>query len=148
MFARLDEDHDGVISILEFTDASWHDAPYELWDQDDANGDGQITKEEFGTARNRNSNSNKIRAGGSAQVSGEDRSHVGHGRSGGARDEGAAVDLFALLDDNGDGCVTAAEFEADWHMPPAGLFGQEDANGDGCIRRSEFGASVPPPPPR
>ena len=45
LFDRLDTDKDGFVSVLEFT-ASWHDAPFELWEQDDANNDGRISLEE------------------------------------------------------------------------------------------------------
>ena len=114
MFSRLDADSDGRISILEFT-ASWHDAPFELWEQDDVDGNGYITKAEFGS-----------------------RNIKSHPKQ-------PAADHFRLIDENNDGCISAEEFNADWHMPPDDLFEKEDRNGDGCIRRSEFGKSAPPP---
>ena len=117
MFDRLDEDKNGEIDVLEFT-ASWHNAPFELWDQDDANGDGVITREEFARARNQGTTSE-------------------------GQPSDQRVDLFSLLDDNNNGCISKQEFEADWHAPPSWLFRKEDANNDGCIRRHEFGSAVP-----
>lgn len=108
LFSRLDSNSDNAISIIEFT-ASWHDAPFELWDQDDANADGKITKEEFGAR-------NIIK-----------------------QKQEKPADHFVLIDEDNDGCITQIEFEADWHMPPEGLYQKEDANGDGCIIRKEFG---------
>ena len=120
MFLRLDDNNDGAIDVLEFT-ASWHDAPFVLWEQDDINDDGKITREEFTNARTSSQSAMK-------------------------KQPQQPVDLFALIDSDDNGCITIAEFEADWHAPPAGLFAREDANGDGCIRRAEFGRSVGLPP--
>jgi Ca2+-binding EF-hand superfamily protein len=121
MFLRLDANNDGVIDVLEFT-ASWHDAPFELWDHDDVDDDGKITREEFTNAR-------------TSSASPKPKPQP-------------LADHFTLIDSDADACITIAEFEADWHAPPAGLFAQEDANGDGCIRRNEFGRSVGSPPQR
>ena len=106
MFDRLDENKDGEIDILEFT-ASWHDAPYELWEQDDSNNDGRISKREFGERNQPNSPERPadifelLDDNGDGCISKSEFESDWHGPPKG---------LFETEDDNGDGCIRRLEF--------------------------------------
>jgi len=83
MFAILDADSDGRISLEEFN-VEWHNAPDGLWEQEDQNGDGFISYDEFSGPK------------GSGPPQG------GNGQQGGNGDE----DVFSVLDTDQDGVYT------------------------------------------
>lgn len=124
MFAILDADSDGRISSEEFN-VEWHNAPEGLWEQEDRDGDGFITYDEFSGPK------------GSAPPAGGE--------------EGGDEDVFSVLDQDQDGRISREEFVAGFDGPenePEGLWGQEDANDDGFISWDEFGGPKGPNPPQ
>jgi len=124
MFAILDADQDGRISQEEFN-VEWHQPPEGLWDQEDRNGDGFISYDEFSGPKGQDGPPP------SNEPVGEDE------------------DIFSVLDQDQDGRINREEFVAGFDGPenePEGLWEQEDANGDGFISWEEFGGPKGPAP--
>eukprot|EP00750_Incisomonas_marina_P020401 INCI4008.2.p1 GENE.INCI4008.2~~INCI4008.2.p1 ORF type:complete len:433 (+),score=100.70 INCI4008.2:222-1520(+) len=120
LFAQLDADGNQELTREEFQ-VEWHTAPIELFENDDKNGDGVVSFEEFGGPK-------------------------GLEEEGGAG--GPPENMFAVLDADQNGEISQAEFNVDWHNAPEGLWEQEDANGDGVISFHEFSGPKGQGPPQ
>lgn len=117
LFAQLDVNADKRLSREEFT-VEWHTAPIELFENDDKDGDGFVSFDEFGGPKGL------------------------EGEGGGGEGEGgdaAPENMFAILDIDSDNRISQDEFNVEWHNAPEGLWEQEDANDDGFISYDEFG---------
>jgi len=124
LFVQLDVNSDNRLSREEFS-VEWHTAPIELFENDDKDGDGFVSFDEFGGPKGQ----------GGRRSRPPPRAAGGEGGEGG---EGAPQNMFALLDEDQDGRISLDEFNADWHNAPEGLWEQEDQNGDGFIAYEEF----------
>ena len=132
----------------------------------DANGDGQLSSDEFLSI------GQKLQGGGNSGAAREMRGRVGGGGDFASATMGsmlslqemqsrreARAEIFTGADSDGDGALTAEELAADMaaHAPrgadgdttemAAGLIAQADADGDGALSVDEFKAARPPAPP-
>lgn len=136
MLAKLDTNHDGVITRAEAMAAA--DAKFAKLD---TNGDGQITRAEIQAKQDaRRAKWQERRAARADQPQGAPQPgtdgqhpHMGHGMH---RPGGRHGDMMKRLDTNNDGVITKAEAEA----AAMQRFDKMDANHDGRIDQTEIAA--------
>jgi len=133
--ARVDADHDGVITLKEHMDFALHeaDARFSRMDRDY---DGKLTKKELdGAAKHRQS----MRSDGAAQ---------GNGNGGGGPPPPDGEVLLTRGDANHDGMLDINENRALAQHQAEMRFKAADKNGDKRIERDEMQAKPPGPPPQ
>ena len=134
MFATMDSNHDGRISMQEHDDAA-----KAMFTRMDANRDGRLTAEELHAGH-------RMMQGGHGMEDHDMRGHdmPGHDMSGHDGDDHGmegmhqqmAADMMAKMDANHDGVVTAAENVA----AAEAMFANVDADHDGKVTATEMAA--------
>ena len=134
MFATMDSNHDGRISMQEHDDAA-----KAMFTRMDANRDGRLTAEELHAGH-------RMMQGGHGMEDHDMRGHdmPGHDMSGHDGDDHGmegmhqqmAADMMAKMDANHDGVVTAAENVA----AAEAMFAKVDADHDGKVTATEMAA--------
>jgi len=134
MFATMDSNHDGRISMQEHDDAA-----KAMFTRMDANRDGRLTAEELHAGH-------RMMQGGHGMEDHDMRGHdmPGHDMSGHDGDDHGmegmhqqmAADMMARMDANHDGVVTAAENVA----AAEAMFAKVDADHDGKVTATEMAA--------
>lgn len=146
MFAHLDSNHDGRISLSE------HGAAQRAtFARMDADHDGKLSAQELASVRNAMTPAEI--AAGDNQIAARAQAKSAQGSKGGtptADDAAVAQALFNRLDANHDGTVSVAEMQAAHDRPPAaqaapveaglGTAAALDVNHDGFVSATEYAA--------
>ncbi|NQZ07149.1 MAG: hypothetical protein HRT35_08305 [Algicola sp.] len=142
MFARLDVNEDGVLSLTELTDPTAAKAA-KILARKDADEDGVLSLEEM--QRNRHGNAVDLSAIADEIVACVTDLAAEAGNEGivvpTAADFKSSEDRFNEVDTSGDGSIDLAELEAAGLAKANNAFDRMDADEDGSVTAEEFGAA-------